>query len=158
MGGEIFLRLLKMMVVPLVVTSVMSGILGMGDIRKLGRPGAAAIGYYLATTLLAVLVGLIMVNVIRPGMGTMKADDIKAAASQVGDEQTKSEVRKRLADSMGMTEADVSAVFDNLAPEPRKSISMVLHNLPLMLCTDNLFKSAVNMDLLPLIFFKGKLA
>ncbi len=38
LGGEIFLRLLKMIVVPLVVTSVMSGILGMGDIRKLGRP------------------------------------------------------------------------------------------------------------------------
>ena len=59
LGGEIFLRLLKMMVVPLVVSSVMSGILGMGDIRKLGKPGAAAIGYYLTTTLLAVIVGLI---------------------------------------------------------------------------------------------------
>ena len=67
LGGEIFLRLLKMMVVPLVVTSVMSGILGMGDIRKLGRPGAAAIGYYLSTTVLAVIVGLVIVNLIRPG-------------------------------------------------------------------------------------------
>ena len=38
-GGEIFLRLLKMMVVPLVVTSVMSGILGMGDVRRLGKQG-----------------------------------------------------------------------------------------------------------------------
>ena len=44
-GGEIFLRLLKMMVVPLVVMSVMSGILGLGDVRKLGRPGGAAILY-----------------------------------------------------------------------------------------------------------------
>ena len=43
-GGEIFLRLLKMIVVPLVFTSVLSGVLGLGDVRKLGRPGAAAIG------------------------------------------------------------------------------------------------------------------
>ncbi len=49
-GGEIFLRLLKMIVVPLVFTSVMSGVLGLGDVRKLGRPGLAAIGYYFCTT------------------------------------------------------------------------------------------------------------
>ena len=46
-GGEIFLRLLKMMVVPLVVTSVMCGILGMGDVRRLGKPGISAVTYYL---------------------------------------------------------------------------------------------------------------
>ena len=67
-GGEIFLRLLKMVVVPLVVTSVMSGVLGLGDIRKLGRPGLVAVVYYLTTTILAVIVGLILVNVIRPGL------------------------------------------------------------------------------------------
>ena len=54
-GGEVFLNLLKMLVVPLVVTSVMSGIFGMGDVRKLGKPGGTAIGYYLCTTVLAVL-------------------------------------------------------------------------------------------------------
>ena len=41
-GGEVFLRCLKMMVVTLVMTSVMSGILGLGDVRKLGKPGGAA--------------------------------------------------------------------------------------------------------------------
>ena len=39
-GGEVFLRMLQMVVVPLVMASVMSGILGLGDVRKLGRPGA----------------------------------------------------------------------------------------------------------------------
>ena len=58
LGGEIFLRLLLMMVVPLVVASVMSGIIGLGDIRKLGRPGGFAIAYYLTTTVMAVIVGL----------------------------------------------------------------------------------------------------
>ena len=47
-GGQIFLRLLTMMVVPLVMASVMSGILGLGDIRKLGRPGGFAIGFELS--------------------------------------------------------------------------------------------------------------
>lgn len=42
-GSTIFLNLLKMLVVPLVISSVMSGILGMGDVRKLGKPGAAAV-------------------------------------------------------------------------------------------------------------------
>jgi len=68
-GGEIFLRLLQMVVVPLVMASVMSGILGLGDVRKLGRPGGAAIAYYMTTTVLAVATGILVVNVIRPGIG-----------------------------------------------------------------------------------------
>ena len=68
-GGEVFLRALTMMVVPLVMASVMSGILGMGDVRKLGRPGLVAILYYFSTTILAVVVGLAVVNMINPGSG-----------------------------------------------------------------------------------------
>ena len=68
-GGEVFLRALMMMVVPLVVASVMSGILGLGDVRKLGRPGFTAVAYYLCTTVLAVVVGLVWVNLIQPGKG-----------------------------------------------------------------------------------------
>lgn len=71
-GGEVFLRLLQMVVVPLVMASVMSGILGLGDVRKLGRPGASAVGYYLMTTVLAVITGLIVVNIINPGVGIEK--------------------------------------------------------------------------------------
>lgn len=47
LGGEVFLNLLKMMVVPLVMSSVMCGILGMGDVRKLGKPGLYTVLYYL---------------------------------------------------------------------------------------------------------------
>ena len=66
-GGEVFLRILQMVVVPLVMASVMSGILGLGDVRKLGRPGGYAISYYMCTTVLAVITGLIVVNVVNPG-------------------------------------------------------------------------------------------
>lgn len=68
-GGEIFLRMLQMVVVPLVMASVMSGILGLGDVRKLGRPGTYAVAYYLCTTFLAVVTGLVVVNVVNPGRG-----------------------------------------------------------------------------------------
>ena len=71
-GGEVFLRMLQMVVVPLVMASVMSGILGLGDVRKLGRPGAYAVTYYLCTTVLAVITGLIVVNIVNPGRGIDK--------------------------------------------------------------------------------------
>ena len=71
-GGDIFLNLLKMMVVPLVMASVMNGILGMGDVRKLGKPGGYTILYYLSTTLLAVGLGLAVVNIIQPGVGAVE--------------------------------------------------------------------------------------
>lgn len=71
-GGEVFLRMLQMVVVPLVMASVMSGILGLGDVRKLGRPGAYAVSYYLCTTVLAVITGLIVVNIVSPGKNINK--------------------------------------------------------------------------------------
>ena len=74
LGGEVFLNLLKMMVVPLVMSSVMCGILGMGDVRKLGKPGLYTVLYYLCTTVLAVVVGLVVVNIIRPGVGTVSEE------------------------------------------------------------------------------------
>ena len=71
-GGKVFLSLLQMVVVPLVMASVMSGILGLGDVRKLGRPGTHAVSYYLCTTVMAVLTGLIVVNIVNPGKGIDK--------------------------------------------------------------------------------------
>ncbi|XOF33567.1 MAG: dicarboxylate/amino acid:cation symporter [Candidatus Electrothrix sp. YB6] len=124
-GGEVFLNLLKMMVVPLVVSSVMNGILGLGDIRKLGRPGGAALLYYFSTTVMAVLVGLVVVNIIQPGNGTI-------------DQQTLNEIAAQGAEGSMNSDADIGTI---------------LNNLVLMLFTDNLFDSAANTDLLPLIVF-----
>ncbi len=85
-GGQIFLRLLQMVVVPLVMASVMSGILGMGDVRKLGRPGSYTVLYYLSTTVLAVATGLVVVNIVNPGVNLDKKlveDSRKEGARQV---------------------------------------------------------------------------
>lgn len=64
--GQIFLRLLFMVVMPLVFASIALGVCGLGDIRKVGRVGGKAIGYFLITTAMAASLGLIVVNVMRP--------------------------------------------------------------------------------------------
>jgi Na+/H+-dicarboxylate symporter len=67
--GTIFLNALKMVVVPLVVASIIIGVTSLGDMRKLGRTTGKTVAYYMATTGLSVLVGIILVNLIRPGDG-----------------------------------------------------------------------------------------
>ena len=67
--GEIFLNSLKMIVVPLVMLSMVVGITGLGDIRNLGPIGGRTVLYYMATTGISVLIGLILVNVVQPGKG-----------------------------------------------------------------------------------------
>lgn len=67
--GDLFIRALKMIIVPLIVASVVTGIRGMGDASSLGRVGLRTLVYYTGTTLLAVIVGMVVVNIIQPGVG-----------------------------------------------------------------------------------------
>ncbi|MDH3215735.1 MAG: dicarboxylate/amino acid:cation symporter [Candidatus Krumholzibacteria bacterium] len=67
--GTIFITLLKMMIVPLIVASMVVGVARVGDIRKLGGLGGRTFVFYLVTTWASVLVGLLVVNLIRPGVG-----------------------------------------------------------------------------------------
>jgi len=71
--GEFFLNALKMIIVPLVMLSVISGIAGLGDVRKLGRVGGVTVLYYSLTTAVAVVIGTLVVNVLRPGDGLSSA-------------------------------------------------------------------------------------
>jgi Na+/H+-dicarboxylate symporter len=65
--GDIFLRLLKMIIIPLIFTSLVSGIASLGTARAVGRIGVRTMVYYTITTTLAITVGLTLVNIIRPG-------------------------------------------------------------------------------------------
>jgi DAACS family dicarboxylate/amino acid:cation (Na+ or H+) symporter len=65
--GQVFLRMLFMVVVPLVFTSICLGVASLGDIRRIGRIGTKTLTFFLATTALAVVLGLTLVNLIRPG-------------------------------------------------------------------------------------------
>lgn len=67
--GRLFLDTLKMLIIPLIFAAVISGVASMGDIRKLGRLGGYTVSYYLLTTGIAVVIGLAMVNLLRPGDG-----------------------------------------------------------------------------------------
>lgn len=67
--GDLFLRALKMIIVPLILTSIVSGVTNIGDAQNLGKLGLKTILYYLSTSLAAILVGLTLVNLLQPGVG-----------------------------------------------------------------------------------------
>ena len=66
--GTLFLNLLKMLIVPLVMASVITGVAGMGGTRNLGKLGAVSVLFYVLTTLIAVLIALLVLNVVQPGI------------------------------------------------------------------------------------------
>jgi Na+/H+-dicarboxylate symporter len=67
--GTIFMRLLRMVIVPLIFTSIVSGVAGIGDARSVGRVGAKTMLYYVVSSLVAIIIGLTLTNLIRPGLG-----------------------------------------------------------------------------------------
>jgi proton glutamate symport protein len=66
--GTMFINLLKMLIVPLILASVITGVAALGTGPDLGRLGGKTLGFYVVTTLLAVLIALMLVNVIEPGV------------------------------------------------------------------------------------------
>lgn len=67
--GDLFLRLLKMVTVPLILTSLITGIAGLGSSGNFGSMFRRTLGYYLLTSVLAIATGILMVNILRPGIG-----------------------------------------------------------------------------------------
>ena len=67
--GDIFLEALKMIIVPLILTSIVTGIANIGDAQDLGKMGLKTLIYYVTTSLFAILVGLTFVNLLQPGVG-----------------------------------------------------------------------------------------
>ena len=79
--GTIFMNMIKMVIVPLVFSSLVLGIAGLGDVKKIGRIGAKTVGYYLSTTAFAIVLGLILGTLIDPGAGlALPGADVKTAA------------------------------------------------------------------------------
>ncbi len=68
-ASQIFLALLKMLIVPLVLSSIVTGVAGVGTMKDLKRLGGKTFAYYVSTSLAAILVGQFLVNAIRPGSG-----------------------------------------------------------------------------------------
>ena len=79
LGGNVFIKLMKMLVVPLVFFSIVVGVASISDIRKIGKIGGMTIGIYLLTTALAVIIALAIGMAIKPGLGLNMASMASAA-------------------------------------------------------------------------------
>jgi Na+/H+-dicarboxylate symporter len=161
--GELFLNALKMLIVPLVVSSMISGIASLGDVRKLGKPGLVTVGLYAATTALAVLIGVIFVNILKPGEGiavegagsepsqriVIKADNAYLVLGKERDYYTENgePVRHVVAKFYDEKKADAAT------KEGEKSLIGVVSKVLRMMVSENIIESASHTDILPLIFF-----
>ncbi len=89
-AGDIFIRLIKMIVVPIVISSLIVGIAGVGDAKKLGSIGLKTIIYFEVVTTIAIVVGLVLANLFHPGagidmstLGTVDISKYQATAAEV---------------------------------------------------------------------------
>jgi Na+/H+-dicarboxylate symporter len=80
--GDVFLRLLSMIVVPLILTSIVTGVTSSGSLAGLGRMGGVTLTYYITTSLLAICTGLLFVNLFQPGVGADLATLQQTAAAE----------------------------------------------------------------------------
>ncbi len=67
--GDLFIQLLRMMIIPVVFSSLVVGVISLGNIQGLGFLGLRTFIYYIATTSIAIIIGLVVVNIIKPGVG-----------------------------------------------------------------------------------------
>lgn len=113
--GQLFLNLLLMIVVPLVFSSLVVGIAGIGDIRKLGRIGFKSFAYTLVISAISVVIGLGLANVISPG------DRISPEVKTQLEEKYGSEAGRRVSDAMNV--GAVSAAYASSARQISQKIS-----------------------------------
>jgi proton glutamate symport protein len=124
--GTLFLRALKMVIVPLLAGSIISGVAGVGASRGLGRMFGKTFAWYVTTSLMAILVGLLLVNIIHPGI-----IDGVAVGERMGLSEAPPELAEKLA---GRGSGDIVGIVQRMVPE-------------------NPVAAAAKGQMLPLIFF-----
>jgi len=92
--GSVFIKLISMVVVPLVFASLLVGTASLNDVRKLGRIGGKTLAYYLCTTAIAVTIGLLLANALKPGVGL--TDEARAKLMETGRDQADTKVAKAI--------------------------------------------------------------
>ncbi|MEL6447024.1 MAG: dicarboxylate/amino acid:cation symporter [Pseudomonadota bacterium] len=106
--GTLFLNALKMLIVPLITSSIIVGVAGIGSSGNLGRLGGKTLAFYALTTLLAILVGLLLINVVNPGV---------ANGEPIGDQLALTEDTDNVAERVkGRGVGDVVEVFLRMVP------------------------------------------
>ena len=163
--GAIFINILKLIAVPLVLFSIISGVSSLGDIKKLGRIGVKTLGIYLVTTMFAVVVGLALVNIAQPGSSASEDLRIKNRISyelwrDAGDIEVLDEINL----SKQEENANIVAEVSKAEPSNNEWVSDKLNKAentknsgPLQPLVDvvpnNIFKALTEMQMLQIIFF-----
>jgi len=124
--GQLFLRLLFMLVLPLLFSALVVGVAEMGDLRSLGRVGWKTLAYTVVVSSIAVVIGILLVNLFRPGAGI----DPDIAARLLGDASERA-----------------SAIVGSVSSQ-REGLDLVLRIVP-----DNIVRVAADNDLLAVMFF-----
>ncbi|WP_042146617.1 cation:dicarboxylate symporter family transporter [Paucisalibacillus sp. EB02] len=92
--GDLFIRLIKMIVVPIVLSSIIVAVAGVGDIKSVGKLGAKSLTYFIGMTLVAIAIGLISANIFQPGAGLnmdkLEQTDISSYVSTSEEQEGKS--------------------------------------------------------------------
>src|SRR3954447_13570024 len=86
---DIFLNLIKSVIAPLVFSTLVVGIAGGGDLKKVGRMGAKALLYFEIVTTIALFIGLLVVNLIKPGVGVTLAAPVTETVQKVAENHPK---------------------------------------------------------------------
>ena len=82
--GDVFILALKMLIAPLILASIVMGMASLGDVRRLGTMGGRTVAFYLCTTVLAVMLGLVVVNVVQPGRAGEISEPDAALVADLG--------------------------------------------------------------------------
>lgn len=113
--GTVFIRLLKMVIVPLVFSSIFMAMFNLGTPEALGSMGRKAVGYYFVTTCVAVFFGIIFVNLINPGVGA----DLGAA----GLDKLSSTMATKVTEQKGLYQTILGVLIDAVPSNPVKAMA-----------------------------------
>ena len=111
--GTIFINLLKLIAVPLILASLIKGISDLKDISKLSKMGGRTIGLYILTTVLAVSIGLVIVNIIKPGSYISEKTRTELVSSYTADANSKIEAAAKQSE-VGPLQSLIDIVPDNI--------------------------------------------
>lgn len=115
--GDLFMRALKMIIVPLIVTSVVAGIASLQGVRGFGRLGAKTIGFYAGSSLVAVTTGLLLVNLVSPGLVDGQPNETIRAAFETKAAGASEADLEKVATAGGREAKDFLGVFRTMIPE-----------------------------------------
>ncbi|MBK1881349.1 dicarboxylate/amino acid:cation symporter [Luteolibacter pohnpeiensis] len=115
--GELFMRALKMIIVPLIVTSVVAGIASLQGVSGFGRLGAKTVAFYVGSSLCAILIGLFLVNAIRPGLDHGKPNETVRKAFENSAANASEAERAKIAEAGSREAKDFLDVFRSMLPE-----------------------------------------